>query len=69
MSFIQILGVLVLAIVIFLAVYLVALRPRSHRWGATDAELHGSLPGDDLVPNVKVGYTQAITVNTSPEGI
>jgi hypothetical protein len=69
MSFIQILGVLVLAIVIFLAVYLVVLRPRSHRWGATDAELHRSLPGDDLVPNVKVGYTQAITVNTSPKGI
>jgi hypothetical protein len=69
MSFIQILGVLVLAIVIFLAVYLVVLRPRSHRWGATDAGLHGSRQGDDLVPNVKVGYTQAITVNTSPEGI
>ena len=61
MVFMRILGLLVLAIVIVLAAYLVVLRPRSHRWGATNAEVRRSLPRDDLAPNVKVGYTQAIT--------
>jgi hypothetical protein len=69
MMFMRILGLLVLAIVIVLAAYLVVLRPRSHRWGATNAELGRSLPGDDLVPNVKVGYTQAITINAPPEEV
>jgi len=69
MMFIRILGVLALVIAIVLAAYLVVLRPRSHRWGATDAELGRSLPGDDLVPNVKVGYTQAITINAPPEEV
>jgi len=69
MMFMRILGLLVLAIVIVLAAYLVVLRPRSHRWGATNAELGRSLPGDDLVPNVKVGYTQAITINAPPEQV
>ena len=64
--FIRILGILILVIAIVLAAYLVVLRPRSHRWGATDAEFGRSLPGDDLVPNVKVGYTQAITINAPP---
>ena len=69
MVFMRILGLLVLAIVIVLAAYLVVLRPRSHRWGATNAELRRSLPGDDLVPTVKVGYTQAITINVPPEEV
>ena len=37
--------------------------PWSHRRGATDEEVQRSLPGDELVPNPKVGYTQAITIN------
>lgn len=69
MIIIRILGILVLAIAIVLAIYLVVFRPRSHRWGTTEAELRGSLPGDDLVPNVKVGYTQAITINAPPEEV
>ena len=69
MIFIRILGILVLVIVVVLAAYLVALRPRSHRWGATNAEVQGSLPGDGLVPIVKVGYTQAITINVPPEEV
>jgi len=69
MVFMRILGFLILAIAIVLAAYLVVLRPRSHRWGATNAEVRRSLPGDDLVPNVKVGYTQAITINAPPEEV
>ena len=69
MILIQIIGILALAIVVALAVYLVVLRPRSHRWGATNTELRRSLPGDDLVPTVKVGYTQAITINAPPQEV
>jgi hypothetical protein len=36
--------------------------PRLRRWGATDQEVGRSLPGDDLVPQSRAGYTQAITV-------
>jgi hypothetical protein len=34
-------------------------------WGATDAEVHRSLPGDDLVPHPKWGWTHAITIRAS----
>jgi len=40
------------------------LRSRCVRWGATDAEVNRSLPGDDLVPQSKGGYTHAITIRT-----
>ncbi len=35
------------------------------RRGTTDAEVRRSLPGDDLVPDPKCGYTQAITIKAS----
>ncbi len=38
-----------------------------NRWGATDTELHESLPGDDLVADPKLGYTRAITVDAPIE--
>jgi len=69
MDFLRMLGGVLQVIVVFLGVYLLALRPRSHRWGATDTEVARSLPGDDLVPNVKVGYTQAISINAPPEEV
>lgn len=33
------------------------------RWGATDAEVHCALPGDDLVPHPMLETTHAITIN------
>ena len=39
------------------------------RWGATDAEVSRSLPGDDLVPHPKWGYTHAISVRASAADI
>ena len=33
--------------------------------GATDAEVHRSLPGDDLVPHPKWGWTHAIAIRAS----
>ena len=32
------------------------------KWGATDAEVRGNLPGDDLVPNPKMISTRAMTI-------
>lgn len=38
------------------------LRSRRVKWGATDAEIQRTLPGDALVPNPKWQYTNAITI-------
>jgi hypothetical protein len=38
------------------------LNSRRTRWGATDKEVNKTLPGDDLVPDSKGGYTHAITI-------
>ena len=43
-------------------VYALVIRTWQLRRGATDAEVRRSLPGDDLVPDPKCGYTQAITI-------
>jgi hypothetical protein len=34
------------------------------RWGATDAEVKRTLPGDEFVPHPKGGFTQAITIRS-----
>jgi len=41
------------------------LNSRRARWGATDEEVNKTLPGDDLVPNSKGGYTHAVTIRAS----
>jgi len=41
------------------------LNSRRARWGATDDEVNKTLPGDDLVPNSKGGYTHALTIRAS----
>jgi hypothetical protein len=69
MTILWILGILAAGVAIVLAIYLVVLRPRSHRWGATGAEVGRALPGYDLVPTVKAGYTQAITIDAPPEKV
>ena len=38
-------------------------------WGATTVEVTQPLPGDDLVPVPKLGYTRALTIQASPENI
>jgi hypothetical protein len=45
------------------------LRGWYNRWGASEAELHSSLPGDDLVPDPLLGYTHAITIDTPAERV
>jgi len=46
-------------------VYALVIRPWHLRRGATDAEVRRSLPGDDLVPDPKCGYTHATSIKTS----
>jgi hypothetical protein len=43
------------------------LRSWYNRWGATTEEVTQPLPGDDLVPVPKLGYTRALTIQASPE--
>lgn len=42
---------------------------RRNRWGATDEEINTVLPGDDLVPTPKVGYTHAISIKRSKDQV
>ena len=41
------------------------LNSRRMKWDATDDEACRTLPGDDLVPHSKGGYTHAITIRAS----
>jgi len=41
------------------------LHQRRSKWGATDVEISRSLPGDELVPHNKWGYTHAISIRAS----
>jgi hypothetical protein len=43
---------------------------RQHlRWGATDAEVAGHMPGDELVPKASFEATRAITIDAPPEAV
>ncbi len=42
-------------------------RPWHMHWGATDEEVHGPMPGDDLVPKASFNATRAITIGAPPE--
>jgi hypothetical protein len=46
-----------------------ALRSWYNRWGATQAEIEHSLPGDNLVPSPRLGYTRAIAIQAPPESV
>ena len=46
-----------------------ALLPWMDRYGATDVEIAASLTGDELVPNPRITYTRAVSINASPEQI
>src|SRR5947209_19070429 len=45
------------------------LRRLGKGWGATEEEVHRSLPGDDLVPQPRVETTHAITLRAPAAGI
>ena len=41
------------------------MKPWYSKWGATDDEVNRPLPGKEYVPDLKGGYTQAITIRAS----
>ena len=61
----RIAGILVLVFVVLGVLYALVIRPWHLRMGATKDEVRRSLPGDDLVPNPKYTWTQAITIRAS----
>ncbi len=44
-------------------------RPWHLRWGATSDEVHGPMPGDDVVRRAQFNATRAITVDAPPERV
>jgi hypothetical protein len=62
-------GRLAALIAIALAAYARWLRPWHLRWGATDEELAGALPGDRFVPQPQVESTHAVTIDAPPEAV
>lgn len=63
------LGVLAAASAAGLAAYVFAIRPWHRRWGATDAEVSGSMPGDDLVEDANFRTTRAIDIDAPREAV
>ncbi|MBX2998061.1 MAG: hypothetical protein KF893_06075 [Caldilineaceae bacterium] len=57
------------ALIVLTAFYLWAIFPWMARWGATDAEVRASYPGDDLVANAGFITTRAVTVRATPAQI
>jgi hypothetical protein len=49
--------------------YAAVVRPWTKRWGATDAEATGSLPGDSIVAKADYVATRAITIRARPEDV
>jgi hypothetical protein len=45
------------------------LRRRFNRSGAAPQEVTGALPGDDLVPEPRLGYTRAVMIEASPQAV
>jgi predicted CoA-binding protein len=53
---------------VVVAHYGLVVRPWHQRWGATDAEAHGSLPGDALVSDA-AATTRAVAIAAPPEAV
>ncbi len=51
------------------ALYVLVARPRLARWGATDEEANGHLPGDSVVPGRAYVATRAITIDAAPDDV
>jgi len=57
------------AFLIAIAIMTPVLRSWRTRWGATEKEIDGSLPGDDIITEPKWQYTQAITIRIPIERV
>ncbi|MBE0672597.1 MAG: hypothetical protein IH588_18630 [Anaerolineales bacterium] len=48
---------------------MIAILPWMDRYGATNEEIAASYSGDELVPNPRISYTRAVSINALPEEI
>ncbi len=60
---------ILLTLIVSIILLTVLLTPWMDRWGATDAEVAASYPGDELVPRPASFVNRAVTVNAKPEQI
>jgi hypothetical protein len=45
------------------------MRRRHLRWGATDAEVAGPMPGDEIVSKTSFNATRAVTIDAPPQAV
>jgi hypothetical protein len=65
-TFLKRLGAGLALLILLLALAFALTLPMIHRWGATDEEVASALPGDDLLPQPIVNWTNSITIDASP---
>jgi hypothetical protein len=58
-----------ISLLVLVFVYLVFLRPWQLRWGATDAEVKRTMPGDEIVGKPSFNATRAVTIHASAQNI
>lgn len=51
------------------AAYVLGGRPWQLRWGATEAEVRATLPGDDLIPDADLTATRGIGIHASAQRV
>src|SRR5438093_1159955 len=49
--------------------YVLGVRPRMLRWGASDEEVRQPFPGAELIPNGQRGTTMAVTIDAPPSRV
>jgi hypothetical protein len=62
-------SVLALTFAAILAVFFTFVRPWYLQWGASDAETHMTLPGDEIIPNAAGQTTRVVTVDANAESV
>jgi len=58
-----------ISLIILVFVYLVFFRPWQLRWGATDAEIKRSMPGDEIIGKPSFNATRAVTIHAPAQNI
>jgi len=58
-----------ISLIVLVFVYLTLFRPWQLRWGATDAEIKRSMPGDEIVGKPSFNATRAVTIHAPAQNI
>ena len=58
-----------ISLILLVFLYLVFFRPWQLRWGATDAEVKRSMPGDEIVSQPSFNATRAVTIHAPAQNI